>query len=71
MSTLRLRKDARGPGRTGPVTPPPMNVERRRPELRAYQPVESERRHGRGAASNPDGRYEPIQRGDRPPRLRR
>jgi DNA repair photolyase len=37
-------------------------IDRRRPETRTYGPVEAERRRGRGATANPDGRYEPIQK---------
>ena len=37
-------------------------IDRRRPEVRAYGAVETERRRGRGATANPGGRYEPIQR---------
>ena len=37
-------------------------IDRRRPEARTYGVVETERRRGRGATVNPDGRYEPIQR---------
>ncbi|MDB5512929.1 MAG: radical protein [Enterovirga sp.] len=44
------------------VVPPPSHVERRRPDLRAYPALEAERRHGRGATANPDGRFEPVQR---------
>ena len=37
-------------------------IDRRRPEARTYGPVEAQRRRGRGATANPDGRYEPVQR---------
>lgn len=37
-------------------------IDRRRPDLRTYGPVETERRRGRGATTNPDGRFEPVQR---------
>ena len=45
-----------------PVRSTAAPIDRRRPELRAYGPVEAERRRGRGATANPDGRFEPIQR---------
>ena len=46
------------------LTPPPapVSVDRRRPETRAYVPLDPERRHGRGATANPDGRYERLAR---------
>ena len=37
-------------------------LDRRRPELRAYENVDAERRRGRGANANPTGRYEPLRR---------
>jgi DNA repair photolyase len=37
-------------------------IARRRPEPRSYNPVEVERRPGRGSTINPDGRFEPTQR---------
>ncbi|WP_375459788.1 PA0069 family radical SAM protein [uncultured Enterovirga sp.] len=37
-------------------------IDRRRPDIRTYEGVERERRHGRGVGGNPDGRFEPIQR---------
>ncbi len=46
--------------RPRPVAPPP--IDRRRPETRAYQPVDPDRRGGRGSNGNPDGRYERVQR---------
>ena len=46
--------------RPRPVAPPP--IDRRRPEARAYQPVDLDRRGGRGSNANPDGRYERVQR---------
>jgi DNA repair photolyase len=62
MATVRLRTTQRDATRSGPVIPVPADVDRRRPELRTYRTVEDERRRGRGANANPDGRYEPIQR---------
>ena len=55
MSRTMLRTTPEAPARKRPATPPPMNVERRRPELRTYQAVEAERRHGRGPARTPTG----------------
>ncbi|HEY0570856.1 MAG TPA: hypothetical protein VGD16_04890, partial [Enterovirga sp.] len=57
QTTGRIRRPAE-PARTGAAIAP----ERRRPEPRSYNPVELERRHGRGANINPDGRFEPVQR---------
>ena len=48
--------------RANGIVPPPTNVERRRPDLRSYPALEAERRNGRGATANPDGRYEALQR---------
>jgi DNA repair photolyase len=62
MSRTTLRTTNETTARKRPMTPPPMTVERRRPELRTYPAVEAERRHGRGSGGNPDGRYEPVQR---------
>jgi DNA repair photolyase len=59
---VRLRQAQRDPILSGPVVPAPVDIERRRPDLRAYHTVEGERRRGRGSNANPDGRYEPIQR---------
>ncbi|TDR93782.1 PA0069 family radical SAM protein [Enterovirga rhinocerotis] len=47
--------------RPAPRVPAPV-IDRRRPDLRTYGPVETDRRRGRGATANPDGRYEPVQR---------
>ncbi|MDB5591162.1 PA0069 family radical SAM protein [Enterovirga sp.] len=57
---IRSRRDGE-PARVASRVPA-APVDRRRPELRSYQGVDAERRHGRGAAGNPDGRFEPIQR---------
>ena len=62
MSTLRLRKAAKDPKRSGPVISAPADIDRERADLRTYEAVDSDRRHGRGAGSNPDGRYETVQR---------
>ncbi|MGA0598935.1 PA0069 family radical SAM protein [Enterovirga sp. CN4-39] len=62
MATVRLRRTQQDAKRSGPVVPPPADVERRRPELRTYATVDTERRRGRGVNGNPDGRFEPIQR---------
>ncbi|MBV9076427.1 MAG: PA0069 family radical SAM protein [Methylobacteriaceae bacterium] len=48
------------PATARPAAPAP--IDRRRPEAHAYQPVEAERRHGRGVGGNPSGRYESVQR---------
>jgi DNA repair photolyase len=57
QTPARIRRPA-DPARAGAAIAP----ERRRPEPRSYNPVELERRHGRGANINPDGRFEPVQR---------
>ena len=58
MAELQLRRVAPDPKRT--AAPPA--IDRRRPDARTYQPTDPERRHGRGATANPDGRFEPIWR---------
>jgi DNA repair photolyase len=55
---IRPRRSAAEVIRGGTWIPP----ERRRPEARSYNPMEAERRPGRGANLNPKGRYEPTQR---------
>ena len=60
MVAIRLRQTDTDAKRPAPSRPAP--IDRRRPEARTYQPVDGERRHGRGAGSNPDGRYEPLVR---------
>ncbi len=57
MITTLLPRPA---ARSLPV-PPPV-IDRRRPEARAYQPVDPDRRGGRGSNGNPDGRYERVRR---------
>ena len=59
MPRAHLRKAEADPTRASAVIAS-APIDRRRPELRSYQPVETERRHGRGATANPDGRYEPL-----------
>ena len=61
MADALLRsRNQDGPGAGARVAPPA--IDRRRPDLRTYGTVEAERRRGRGATANPDGRYEPVQR---------
>jgi DNA repair photolyase len=63
MSTTTRRKPIAPEAPRGAGFPQPA-IDRRRPEARTYQPVDSDRRHGRGAGGNPTGRYEPVQRED-------
>ena len=58
MTRAHLKAGANPKRGSAAVASPP--IDRRRPDLRSYQPVETERRHGRGATANPDGRYEPL-----------
>ena len=60
-ATIARRRDDVGEIRRGIAFPQPP-VDRRRPELGSYEPVDLERRHGRGSGANPDGRYERVQR---------
>ncbi len=61
MATVHLRKSAES-ARRAPSNPSAPPIDRRRPDQRTYQSVEGERRNGRGAGSNPDGRFEPVWR---------
>jgi DNA repair photolyase len=60
--TIRTRKSAPDPIRTAPRQSPVQAAEAARARMLdpAYR-VEDERRRGRGAVSNPGGRYEPVQ----------
>ena len=64
--TVRLRQTARDAVRTAPAHRRPVeDAERARQEAEeiGLKPlIEAGRLHGRGAVSNPDGRYEPTQR---------
>ncbi len=62
MAEMRLKRATPDAKVASPARFPQPVIDRRRPEARTYQGVETERRHGRGAGSNPDGRYEPIGR---------
>ncbi len=62
--TARAKDTARDPTRSRPMPRNPVDTTeaaRRRMEDPAYR-VETDRRRGRGAVSNPTGRYEPAQR---------
>src|SRR5688572_31797180 len=60
--TIRTRKSAPDSVRTAPRQSPVQAAEAARARMLdpAYR-VEEERRRGRGAVSNPGGRYEPVQ----------
>jgi DNA repair photolyase len=64
--TVRLRQTARDAARTAPARRRPAeDAERARQgaeEIGLKPLIEAGRLHGRGAVSNPDGRYEPTQR---------
>jgi len=62
MAETLLRRAAKDETIRGPVRFPQPAIDRRRPDLRAYGLVDQERRRGRGATANPDGRFEPIRR---------
>lgn len=62
MAETLLRRAAKDETIRSPARFAQPVVDRRRPELRTYGLVDQERRRGRGATSNPDGRFEPVQR---------
>ena len=61
MAQPKLKTVTSQARRSASAVPQPP-IDRRRPEQRTYGAVDGERRHGRGAGSNPDGRFESVQR---------
>ena len=62
MATVQLRAardGSRSISQKVNVRPP---IDRRRPDLRTYEPMDTESRPGRGATVNPDGRFEAVSR---------
>jgi DNA repair photolyase len=57
---LRPRSEDALPAKGAGVPMP--SIDRRRPDVRAYCTVETDKRRGRGATSNPEGRFEAFQR---------
>ena len=62
MAKTLHRRAAQDDAVRAPARFAPPAIDRRRPDVRSYEPVEPERRRGRGATANPVGRYEPVQR---------
>jgi DNA repair photolyase len=62
--TVRAKQIGRDEVRTSRIAPSPQNAEaiRRRSDAAPGATVQADRRNGRGATLNPDGRYEPHQR---------